>query len=767
MARDDTKFLKLAKDRFKQASDADEKQRQREQADLRFYAGEQWSPETRQSRLGQPANATNGLPPVPARPCLVINKVREPVRQVLNNERQSDFGIELVAADDFGEISPDNPDNTREIELREGLVRRIQRDSEASDARTWAFSRATIAGRGFYGVMTRFLPGKTWDQEIYVQRYYNQASVTLDPAHEQPDGSDAEWGFVSRDMPWAEYKAEFPQSADGRKNPLLDATDSEFRALGDEAPEWFTQEGETRSCRVVDYWHTERVSRELAKLSDGSSWFVDELPTDAPKPAKDDTRTVVEKQIKWAKIDGRQVLDKTDWAGPDLPIVKVLGEELQPYDQQRRSEGMVRSARDAQEGFNAMVSKWVETVGLAPIPPLMVAEGTVEDYKAWYQAASTRTLPYLPYKTTDLNGNPAPAPFRTPADTPIQAIAASVQMFDEAIQSTTGVGDPQLGKTDPSVKSGRAITLLQQQSQQGTSHYLDNLRRSIRYEGQIINNLLYPIYGTRPGRLARIVTGQGESETVAIGVPPAPVNAMGAPQTSPLSAMRGGQQAQPYTLTKDANFNVIVKVTRSYDSRRTEETDIIGQLLQANPELLSWFGDLFFKNQDGPGHQAMADRARVMLAPPIQQMLDAKDQGQPALPPAAQAQMQQMAQQLDDAHALLQKFAAEQQAKTAELQNKLQVEQMSADKEILLQQMRDATAIEVAKLNLLAKGIVAEGQAEDEQIALHSQLAHDATQGAMDRAHQSAMAMQGAQHAADGAEQAAALQPEPTPEGQP
>ena len=116
MPRDDSKFLKIARERFEQATSADLKQRERELADLRFYSGDQWSPETRQSRAGQPANATNGLPPVPARPCLTINKVREPVRQVLNNERQSDFGIELVAADDFGELSPENPDNTREVD---------------------------------------------------------------------------------------------------------------------------------------------------------------------------------------------------------------------------------------------------------------------------------------------------------------------------------------------------------------------------------------------------------------------------------------------------------------------------------------------------------------------------------------------------------------------------------------------------------------------------------------------------------------------------
>lgn len=802
--KSDDELLKLARERWELANEADTAQRQREQADLRFYSGDQWDPLAKQARAGQPANASNGLPPVPARPCLTINKVREPVRQVLNNERQSDYGVEIVAADDFGGLVAPSEDVAREIELREGLVRRIQRTSEASDARSWAFTRSTIAGRGFWGVMTRYLPGKTFDQEVCIQRYFNQASVMLDPAHEQPDGSDADWGFVGVDMEWAAYKAEFPENARGKKNAILSMTDTDFRALGDQEPAWFRHEGETRMVRVVDYWYINRDARTLCLLPDGSSAWKDELP-EGVKPV--DTRDVIEKQVQWCKIDGAQILQETDWQGPDIPIVKVLGEELQPFDNERRTEGMVRPARDAQEGFNALISKWVETIGLAPIPPFIVQEGTVEDYKAWYQAASTRTLPYLPFKGTDLAGNPAQPPTRPSAvdGTFIQALGASVQLFDASIKDTTGIPDAMLGKVDPSVRSGRAVDLLRKQGQQGTGHFLDNLKRSIRYEGQIVNNLLYPIYGTKPGRLARIVNGQGESETVTIGQPVQPMGQpappmgapgmapppMGAPGLPPSGAPPMGAAPppgmpgqppmapgapppapappKPFVLTKDASFNVIIKVTRSFESRRDEEADLIATVLQADPKAMSIYGDLFFKNQDGPGHQEMAERARVMLVPPVQAMLADKESGQQPVPPIYKGQIDQLKQQLEDAHKILQKFAAEQQGKQAELDNKLQIETMARDKELQLQIMRDATAIEVAKLNLLAKGITAQGIAEDEAIAEHESMAHEAAQNAMDRAHDSAMAAQSAQHGQDAAAQIAQQQPPPngqSPEGQ-
>lgn len=648
-----TAFLKLARDRFELAQEAEKEQRDRERDDLRFYAGDQWPDDVRTIRAGQ--NAQNGLPPVPARPCLTINKTREPVRQVLNAERQSDMGIEIVPADDFGDLA--GPIDETEIELREGLVRRIQRESEAADARTWAFARAVQAGRGYYGVMTRYAPGKTNDQEIYIHRYYNQSCVTLDPAHEQPDGSDAEWGFVGTDMPWDRYRAEYPQR-NGRANAVCAYTDDQWRALGEERPGWFSVTGETRMARVVDYWYTERVSRVLVTLTHGDQErleWADELEQlgDLEGWTESDRRTVVEKRIKWAKLDGcdDDVLDETDWPGPDLPIVKVLGEELQPFDEHRRVEGMIRPMREPGQMYNYMVTRWVELIGLAPLTPVMIEEGTIEGYEAWWQNANTRTLPYLPYKRTNLEGMPGNPPIVAPARNPdVAAIAGSIQVFDEAIQATSGIHDPSLGKVDPSVKSGRAIRALQDQAARSSNHYLDNLQRSLRYEGQIINNLLYPIY-SRPGRIARLLDKENQPQSVRLHQPMVMRNGR------PVPAPEQAQDATRYTLTKDAKFNVIVKIAKNFDSRREQEAAILGELLQAHPELMSWFGDLYFQNQDGPGHRQMAERAKLMLAPPIQQMLAAKAQGA-SLPPEVQAQLTSAQAQIQQLQAELQKAQA-------------------------------------------------------------------------------------------------------------
>lgn len=682
MAKSDDDILKLVKARFDQATQANDAQLTRELEDIQFYNGDQWPSDIRSARDGQ--NANNGLPPVPARPCITINKVRQPVLQVVNQMRAADMGIEIVPADDFVDLTGDASVASDEIELREGLVRRIQRESGAQDARLWAGDRAAQAGRGYYAVMTRYVKqnittnpdASAFDQEIYVHRFYNQSSVTLDPAHEQPDGSDAEWEIVGTDIPWDVYVARYGEKA--VKNLGVDAesvTDDEFRTLGEQAPGWFYVTGpenkRTRMCRVVDYWYKDRQTKTLVALNDGSFWWKDQMPAGAEITNE---REVTEESITWCQLDGKQILDRTDWPGRYMPIVKVLGNELQPHNTERMCEGIVRPAREGNQALNFMVSKQVEVIGLAPLTPLMVAEGQVEGYEQWYEQANTRTLPYLPYKIKDLEGNPVAPPFPAPRETPIQAVTASVQMFDGFIKDTTGVPSVTLGDTDPSLKTARGAKLLLDQARVGTSNYLDNLSRSVRYEALIINDLLFPIYGNRPGRVAKIVNGQDEAQNVLIGQPfefeGEGVLRRPVPSQNP--------QAKRYTLTPHAQFNATVKVTRDYDTRREEVQERLGEMISGNPEFMAVYGDIYFENSDLPGNRQLAERAKVMLAPPVQQLLEGQKTDQPPIPPQVQAQMQQLGQQNQMLTEAVQKLTQEQQSDAIKSQEMLKKAELDA-----------------------------------------------------------------------------------------
>lgn len=738
----DDKFLKQARARWDLAATSQQKQREREVDDLRFYAGDQWPSDILASRKGVTVGSGSSEQTVPARPSLVINKTIEPVRQVLNQERQSDLGYELVPADDFGEVT--GPIDHTEIELREGLVRAIQRHPEAQDARTWSFQRAVIAGRGYRLVNTRYLPGKRADQEVYVERIYDQSSVLLDPSHQQPDGSDAEWGFYGTDMLWSAFKDEYPKA----KAAKID-NDQQWRTLVEAIPDWFRGEGDTRAVRVMNYYYTERTQKTLYHLSNGAAVYQSELaslPQGVTQLADENgtpqTHPELVRSVKWCKIVGNEVLDRTDWPGRWIPIIEEVGEELQPYDQERRFQGVVRPMRDSCRANNYMASKFVERVGLSAMTPIMMAGGQDEGYEAEWQAANTRTLYALHYNQKDQFDVPAPPPFR-----PLQSIsevndlAAGIQIFGQAIASTSAIAETALGNTDPTVKSGKLARALIEQSERSTTNFMDNHMRSIRHEARVVNDLLYPICG-RPGRSLKIANGQGETQTVFLDVPFV-IQGEGA-QARPVP-IQGWQKGMPlpdgaklYSLTKDAEFNIAIKVTKSIETRRQQIAEFLGELISSSPEQMAIIGDKLWKYLDVPDHTEIEERYKVMLAPPIQKLIS----GNTPIPPEAQAQIAALQQQLqelaplaDKNRADLEKVKIQEAAETQRLQIKQQAENTQAA-------AKNETSITVAELGAKVDRMAL---FLDERARLGLQGQDDATR-ALDRQHELIAAEQAHQH---------------------
>lgn len=753
----DTETLKTARSRFQMADAADTPQAQRERDDLAFYAGDQWPADLKLARQGQ--QPINGMPAVPARPTLVINKVREPVRQVQNEIRDLDIGIELTPADDFGDlgITPDD----EEVLLREGLLRRTLRDSRAQDAWNWAGDRADIAGRGYFLILAQFLPGKTADQEIVFKRVFNQSQVLGDPARTEPDGSDAGWWFVWTWMPWEDFKAAHPKVVEQEKsvtNPLLTYDDSGFKSLKDLYPTWYSQarekDGGHKAIRIVDYYYLDKSTRELVTFADGSVAWADEMPEDST--AKEiDRRDVPLNQPMFCKIAGGIViLEETELPGTELPVIETVGEEMQPYDEQRRIEGMVRNARDAQMGENYMISKLVETVGLTPIPALMVDPKAIETFEPWYMLSNTRSLPYLPYRSYDDDNQALAPPHRPPVDPNLQPLAVSIAMFDQFIKSTTAVPDPTLGNVDPTLKSGRAIRETVANAKGSTSNFVSNRVRSMYRGAKVCNAMFFDVYGQRPGRLLRVLTGEGKPDEFTIGDPSQQSQRPQGPQIggtlgamAPQQTNRQKAEAKVAKLTKDAQFNIAIKITKNFDTRRQQENSELGELIGREPQLMTWFGDLYVGSSDMPNRKAIAKRAKVMLAPPIQAMIAAEESGEHAIPPQVQQRLAQMEEALKQADVLIQDLHQKVEGKQLDYQAKIETEKMrsevelrKADLQIQLQQMKDATTLAVEHLKNEQAGILSAHTAVDEAIALDSAHAHDATMATLQQQHDQAMA---------------------------
>lgn len=703
-----------ALDRFKLAATSDTKQRELELEDLTFVddPNGQWPEDIRQQRAG----GNIGGIPIAARPCLTIDKVSQPIKQVVNQAQNARLAIQ---------INPKGGGADKETaEMLQGLYRNIEVESRAQMARMWAFKRATKCGRGYYRILKAYANDGDFDQDILISRILNQHAVYLDPFHQLPDGSDAEWAFIVEDVPLARYKRMFPNSK------LSEYDEDQLSGIGDDAPGWIGDDtGEGRTVRIAEYFCTKYHTKKLilAQLPDGTqtAMLEDEAAKEGATPVPNGpSRDVETRQILWKKMNAIEFLEETEWDGRYIPVVQVIGEEFN-VNGKRSYAGLVRPAKDPQRMYNYMASAEAEAIGLAPKSPWLVAEGVLEGYENVWDLSATRNFMRLPYRLKSIAGQLAPPPTRNVVEPAIQAITMARRNSADDIQATTGQFDPSIGKADSSSQSGKAIDLLQRQSDQGNSDYLEQLANvSMTYEAKIVLDLMPYVYD-RPGRIVKILTGHDDTAKSVMVNQPFQPNEDGDPMPSE------DPNAILYDL-KNGQYSCTVSIGKQYSTKREEANAMFGALAEAMPQAVSLFSDVWVSNMDIPGGEVVAKRFKQMLPPELQQA----DEGEAPDPEQAQAQILQLQQQVEEAGAAMQEMQAAIDAKQAEIDAKVQIEaaKLAQKGEI------EAAKLELAQAKMQMDAALAQMklQAEAVRAVLEANVAREAEQSRF--AHESAMA---------------------------
>src|SRR6478752_1829050 len=164
----DEAFLKAAVKRWERAAAAESDDRKLAVEDLKFKNGEQWPEQIKASRT------------IEKRPCLTINKMKTFVHQITNDQRQNRPAIN---------VSPvgDQSDPETAIMLK-GLIRQIERQSNADIAYDTAFDGAVTNGWGYWRILTDYEEDNSFDQTIRIARIRNPFRVYMDPDSQEPDG---------------------------------------------------------------------------------------------------------------------------------------------------------------------------------------------------------------------------------------------------------------------------------------------------------------------------------------------------------------------------------------------------------------------------------------------------------------------------------------------------------------------------------------------------------------------------------------------------
>lgn len=656
-------IVQLAKDCLEKYQDRENDNIHRAKEAIEFRSGNQWPQQIRRDRESDTQEGG-------ARPCPVLDKTDQYVRQIVNEERLNRAAIKIRPVDD--EADP------KTAEIITGIIRHIEDASEATVAYTTAGEQAVDGGFGFFRLMADYVDEMSVeDQEIMVKRINNRFSVAPG-VHTESDGSDMRECVIWEDMDRKEFKREYP-----------DAKEVDF----DGNDKWTDED----TLRIAEYYCIKQEKTNIHLMDTGETFTDENLEKikqqakseglDIPEPIK--SRETLINKIKWYKLTSAEVLEEKDIPGKYIPVVKVTGNEITMPDGKIRLSGAVEPAMDAQRLHNYAHAGFIEHVALAPRAPWVAEATQIENYEEDYAEANRKAIAVLKYDATvDEGGQPIPAPQRTPPPGIASGWQVVMQNTEHGVEASFGMYGASVGATGQE-KSGIALQEQKAQGAIGQFHFPDNLARSIQHAGRIMLDWI-PVYYDA-ATVARILGEDGEQEMVRLN-PDQDQSMMDDVDEF------GRNVGKIYNLSL-GRFDVTVSTGPSYTAKRQEAVDTQMQIIQAAPDLMQVMGDILFKNMDAPGSDKIAERLATMLPPEIRQLEENKD---------IDPQMQKQMQQIEQAGQIMEQKA--QELMQFEQEIKAQAQEANADKVAIESQTKELAS--------MRKVFMAEAKAQKAQLEL-------------------------------------------------
>lgn len=530
------------------------------------------------------------------RPKYEFNKLRQAVKQVVNDMRQNTPSIKVRAFED-GDVDL--------AEIRQGMIRNIESQSNADVVYDWGGLYAVSCGYGAWRVNRVYVDDNGFDQDLRIERVHNPFSIRFDPNARELDRRDAAFAFVEDEITREEYKRRYP----GKEC-------IEFKAdLPDSMRHWATD----KAVRIAEYWKRVPVRKERLLLSTGAVVDAEDFNEGAaallPEPITvTQRRTVETTKVTVEIVNGRETLEGPfDWPGKFIPLVPVWG-DIVHVDGKDDWYGMARHSRDAVILNNFAMSTFAEVVAKQPNAPFLYTPKHVEGHEdKWRNAAVNDDFGLPVNPDPDFPGG-LPKREMPPEISP--GYMALLNLTSDAIKSTTGIYDAGLGARSNET-SGRAIMARQREGDIANFDYADNIHRAIRYTGEIIDDLIPHVYDAE--RSVRILGEDGGSKFVKINEPVLASGPNG-PEWIVKNDMRQGR------------YDVTITTGPSYTTQRMEALDAFMQLAQtAGPGgLLAQYAALV--NMDVPGmDEVKAGMRRILIQQGLLQ--PGEKDGPPPAPP--------------------------------------------------------------------------------------------------------------------------------------
>jgi hypothetical protein len=585
------------------------------------------------------------------RPMYTVNKLRQAMKQITNDQRQNRPQAKVRAVEDS---------DADLAEIRQGLIRNIDQTSEADRARDTAFQFAVGGGFGVWRVNYGYEDDGGFDMVIKKEEIANPYSVVFDPAAKAKDRRDARYAFVDSSWARSAFRAQWPEAK------LVSVSDCDESMRG-----WFQEEEIT----VSEYWYKTKETYTLVLMSDGASYdeaeIADVIDEMAAAGVTIQRRRRAEREKVWqCVVSGAEILDgPNEWAGRFIPLIPVWGEILDLKGKEMFF-GAVRFGKDAQRMYNYERSTFIEVLADQPYSPFMAPAESIAGYEAQWNGLKTNRPPVLLYKADPSLPNSG-KPSREPTAQFPAALAQAAAISSDDIKAATGIYDASLGQRSNET-SGRAILARQREGDVANFDYIDNLSYAMKYDFEVTNDLISKIYDTE--RQIRIIGEDGAEKVIRVN--------------QVILDQQTGQEVTLNDLSR-GRFDIAVTVGPSYTTQRMEAAEAMMQLAN-DPSpigMVAKYG--FIKSLDAPGLEEVRKAARKIL---VQGGLLEPEEGeqppQQQPDPAQIAQAEKNSADAEKAKAQSVSYMASAQKDSAQADS-IQLDNLTKEQQLRIQQMTE------------------------------------------------------------------------------
>lgn len=531
-------------------------------------------------------------------PCLTINNTRTHNDIIINTISKNGFGAKVRPTG--GKAS------YQSAQIMQTLIDRIQYISKGSAQRRKVCEQVVDGGIGYTLLETAYVSERSFDQDIYLKASRDATGVYLDPWIRQPDGLDANFGFVFDRMPRKEFNRKYPKWKNKVGTAPIDSAFADW--ISDKEimlAKYYRKKGKTDtlvSYKPDDGDAVEKLASEIKEES--GKEIYDALMQDIKDGKLDGkTREVTNNEVEWFLIAGDQIIDRGDWAGKYIPICRAVGREL-VIDATLDRKGHTRPLIDAQRMLNYAASTDVQMNALQPRSPFIAPARAIEGQEQW-KSANLNNFAVLTYNDIDdeapVEMQNIPAPTRSPPAQPNAAYQTAMQNAERQMMMISGQFQAQMGENDTqSAASGKAIGERKEQGDTSTYHFTEHMSDMDRAVGIQLLDLIPKIYDTK--RTLHIEGEDGEKSWIMIDPDQAEV-------VKEIEHEKEVEEAAKIAFNpKHGEYECISDPGPSFATQRQEAWNSVSIILQQNMQLAGVIGDLLFRYGDFPGADKIAER---------------------------------------------------------------------------------------------------------------------------------------------------------------